>query len=98
MVLTLQEIVQSSISSVFTTDWLGTAVIALMLSAVMSSLAWMISTIFQSNEIKGWARKELSEFVFTGILLALTVPLLLTITAKLLRMRVEILLLLQRLI
>jgi len=81
MVLTIDQIVKTSISSVFTTDWLATSMLALLISAVMSSIAWMISSIFQSKEINAWAKKELSEFIFTGVLLALTVPLLLIITS-----------------
>ncbi|MEM3454972.1 MAG: hypothetical protein QXF07_00095 [Candidatus Micrarchaeia archaeon] len=81
MVITLQEMVDQSIRTVFTTDWFATSIMALLLSAALSALAWMLSSAFQSNELKGWARKELSEFIVTALILLLTVPLLMTITS-----------------
>ena len=73
--------VQASLDAVFLNgNWLATCVLSLIISAVMSSLAWMISTAFQSNELKGWAKKELSEFIFTGALIAVAYSLILTIT------------------
>jgi hypothetical protein len=68
---------QQGINSVFGgSDWLATAVIALLVSATLSSLAWILSSVFESKELKGWAKKELSEFVFTGIILVSVIPLL----------------------
>lgn len=73
--------VQASLDAVFQNgNWLATCVLSLIISAVMSSLAWMISTAFQSNELKGWAKKELSEFIFTGALIGIAYSLILTIT------------------
>ncbi|MCX8202314.1 MAG: hypothetical protein N3G74_00695 [Candidatus Micrarchaeota archaeon] len=80
MVATLQEILDHSIATVFNTDWFGTSILALILSAALSALAWMLSSAFQSNELKGWARKELSEFIVSALILVLTVPLLMVIT------------------
>ncbi len=81
MVATMQEIVDQSIRTVFNTDWFGTSILALILSAALSALAWMLSSAFQSNELKGWAKKELSEFIVSALILVLSVPLLMIITS-----------------
>ncbi len=79
---TFTTVVQSSIDSVFQNgNWFATCVLSLILSAIMSSLAWMFSTAFQSNELKGWAKKELSEFIFTGALIGIAYSLIIIITA-----------------
>jgi len=70
-------IFQQGIDSVFGgSDWLATSVLALLLSAIMSSLAWMLSSVFESKDLKGWAKKELNEFILTGVLIAILFPLL----------------------
>ncbi|MCS7109603.1 MAG: hypothetical protein NZ903_02290, partial [Candidatus Micrarchaeota archaeon] len=81
MVATMQEIVEHSIASIFTTNWFETSILALILSAALSAIAWLISSAFQSNELRGWAKKELSEFIVSALILVLSAPLLVLITS-----------------
>lgn len=81
MAATLQDIVSHSIQTVFSTDWFASSILALLISVALSAIAWMLSSAFQSSELKGWAKKELSEFIVSALILVLAVPLLLTITS-----------------
>jgi len=71
------QIVQQAIDSQFHGgEWLATSVLALSVSASLAAIAWMLSEFLKSSDLKGWAKEELAQFVYSAALIALLFPLL----------------------
>ena len=71
------QIVQQAIDAQFHGgEWLATSVLALSVSASLAALAWMISEFLKSSDLKGWAKEELAQFIYSAVLIALLFPLL----------------------
>lgn len=67
-------------------EWWSACGIALLISATVAAVGWMLSELMGSPELKGWAKKELGEFLFTAVIigtLLITVPLIFGITIAL---------------
>lgn len=80
MAMTIDLIVEQAINAQFRGgEWLTACILALSISAAMSALAWMISNFLESSSLKGWAREEISQFVFSATIIGLLFPLLLLI-------------------
>jgi len=71
------QIVQQAIDAQFHGgEWLTTSVLALSVSASLAALAWMISEFLKSNDLKGWAKEEITQLIYSAVLIALLFPLL----------------------
>ncbi|VVB73412.1 Uncharacterised protein [uncultured archaeon] len=71
------QIVQQAIDAQFHGgEWLATSVLALSVSASLAALAWMISEFLKSSDLKGWAKEEMAQLIYSAVLIALLFPLL----------------------
>jgi hypothetical protein len=71
------QIVQQAIDSQFHGgEWLATSVLALSVSVSLAVLAWMISEFLKSSDLKGWAKEEIAQLIYSAVLIALLFPLL----------------------
>ncbi len=55
------------------TSWLWFAGISLGLATILSGIVWMLSELLQNDKMKGWAKMELTEVVYSAIIISMAV-------------------------